>query len=104
VRVIVHPEYNKPERRANDVALVFVQNPGFVINDFVRPICLWKFSYNISIIENQTGMVKRMLPCLDFGLNYYILRWSDGVKPKTIIGLISFKRRSSRLHLTVNVT
>jgi len=37
--VIAHPEYNKPKRYQNDIALIKLSQ-DVVINDFVEPICL----------------------------------------------------------------
>jgi len=39
LQIIVHPEYNKPSRFRNDIALVKLDRP-VAENDFVAPICL----------------------------------------------------------------
>jgi len=56
-RVLPHPDYNKPSRFDNDVALLLFDKPGFIVNDFVLPICLWKDDYDFGLIAGKNGEV-----------------------------------------------
>jgi len=58
IRLLPHPDYNKPKIWDNDVALVFVQSPGFLVTPSVRPICLWDQDYDFNKVAGSNGQVK----------------------------------------------
>jgi hypothetical protein len=77
-RIMIHPEHNKPEKRDNDLALIFVESPGFNFTDFVKPICLWNSAYDFSLIENKTATVKPIFFPKTFYLTFKkVFGWGD---------------------------
>jgi len=55
-RVLPHPDYKKPAKD-NDVALLLFDEPGFIVSNFVLPICLWKDDYDFDLIAGKNGEV-----------------------------------------------
>jgi len=57
-KVLRHPDYVRA-KKDHDVALLLFERPGFVVNSFVRPICLWNQDFDFSLIAGTEGDVSR---------------------------------------------
>jgi len=50
----MHSDYKGSPAHENDVAILLFDH-AFEMNKYVRPVCLWKFDYHLSIIINKTA-------------------------------------------------
>jgi hypothetical protein len=54
-----HPNFSRLFHQ-EDIALVFVEEPGFRLTDWVRPICLWNDDYSLEPYHGAMGLVKNI--------------------------------------------
>jgi len=58
IQVLPHPDY-VGGKFDHDVALLLFDKPGFEVNSFVRPICLWNQDFDISLVAGTKGDVRQ---------------------------------------------